>query len=249
MSHKAIQVTNLSKTFYIAYDKKFSLKSLAANFFKQGKIKPFEILQNINFEIDKGDFVGIIGRNGSGKSTLLKLIAGIYWPNRGSKIKIQGRMVPFLELGVGFNPELTGRENIYLNGTILGMTRQYLKYKFDDIVEFAELKDFIEMPVKNYSSGMMVRLAFSIAIQADADIYILDEILGVGDAAFQKKSIGVIKKFIEEGKTILYVSHSMDSIKEYCNKILWIKNGHLEYFGNDVVKTVDQYLQETISKD
>lgn len=236
-----IKIEHLSKTFYIPEDRKFTLKSLVTSFFKQGRTRKFEALKDINLEIHKGDFVGLIGRNGSGKSTLLKMIAGIYYPDKGSLIKVRGRLVPFLELGVGFNPELSGRENIFLNGTILGMTRQYIKAKYDEIVDFAELREFIEMPVKNYSSGMMVRLAFSIAVQTDADIYILDEILGVGDAAFQKKSIGIINKFIEEGKTLLYVSHDLNSVKKYCNKVAWIKDSTIAAYSSDVEKVTEEY--------
>lgn len=231
-SEIAVNIKNLSKTFYLYEDQKSSLKQLAASWFNQGRTKKFHALDNINLEFNHGDFVGVIGRNGSGKSTLLKLIAGIYNPDKGSKLEVRGRVVPFLELGVGFNPDLSGRENIYLNGTILGMTRKYLEQKFDDIVEFAELRDFIDNPVKNYSSGMMVRLAFSIAIQADADIYILDEILAVGDEAFQVKTKSVINRFVEEKKTVIYVSHALESVEKFCNKAVWIDRGVLKYAGD-----------------
>lgn len=240
MSDIAIKITNLSKTFFVHENPHYSLKGLFSSFFRQGRTKQFKVLDDINLEINKGDFVGIIGRNGTGKSTLLKLIAGIYASDRGGKIKVNGHLVPFLELGVGFNPELTGRENIYLNGTILGMTKKFLDRKYQDIVDFAELHDFMEMPVKNYSSGMMVRLAFSIAIQADAEIYILDEILAVGDAAFQQKSAGIIRQFIKEGKTVLFVSHSGQTIVNYCNRVIWINEGKVAFDG-DPQTGVDKY--------
>src|SRR5260221_1405825 len=223
----SILIRNVSKTFKIHEDEKSTLRSLFTSFFYQGRVKSFKALNDINLEIKKGEFVGIVGRNGSGKSTLLKLIAGIYNPDSGGEIKINGGLVPFLELGVGFNPDLSGRENIFLNGTILGMTRKYLEEKFDEIVNFAEIWDFIDMPVKNYSSGMMVRLAFSIAIQSDADIYILDEILGVGDENFQKKSAQVISDFKAKGKTILYVTHNMNSVLKYCDRAVLIEKSKL----------------------
>jgi len=222
MDDIAISLKNLSKTFYIHEDPKYTLRSLFANFFRQGKTKRFTALDNISLDIKQGEFVGVIGKNGSGKSTLLKLIAGIYNPDKGSKITVNGKLVPFLELGVGFNPELTGRENVYLNGTILGMTRSFLDQKYREIIDFAELWDFEDMPVKNYSSGMVVRLAFSIAIQADADIYILDEILSVGDAGFQKKSLQTIRNMKKRGKTILFVSHSIAAVKEFCDRAILI---------------------------
>lgn len=228
----AVEVKNIYKTFYIRDNQKSSLKSLVAGMFRQGKSTKFQALKNINVEFEKGDFVGIIGRNGSGKSTLLKLIANIYSADKGGEINIDGHLVPFLELGVGFNVELTGKENIYLNGTILGMTKEFLDEHFDEIVDFAGLRAFINNPVKNYSSGMLVRLAFSIAVKAEADIYILDEILSVGDALFQQKSVDTIKKFSDEGKTILYVSHNINSIREYCNKVLWIDRGDMKFFGD-----------------
>lgn len=237
MNETAILVQNLNKTFYIHEDKKSTLRALFTSFFNQGKTREFKALQNINFEIKRGEFVGIVGRNGSGKSTLLKILAGIYNANKGSTIKINGTMVPFLELGVGFNPDLSGRENIFLNGTILGMTRHFLEEKFDEIVDFAELRNFIDVPVKNYSSGMMVRLAFSIAIQSNAEIYLLDEILSVGDENFQKKSASVIRKLKKEGKTIIYISHNMDSVKAYCDRALLVDRSELKMDGNPYLVT------------
>jgi len=227
----AIKVENLTKTFYIKDDQKMTLRSLFTSMFRQGKSKEFKALDDLNFEIKKGEFVGIIGKNGSGKSTLLKIISGIYSPDNGAKIKVRGKIVPFLELGVGFNHELSGRENIYLNGTILGMTKSYLDNKIDEIIDFAELKEFIENPVKNYSSGMMVRLAFSIAIQADADIYILDEILSVGDENFQRKSLSIINELKQNKKTIIYVSHDMSSVQRLCDRAIFINEHKIHSVG------------------
>ncbi len=237
MNENAIVVKNLNKTFYIHDDRKSTLRALFTSFFSQGKTREFKALNDINFEIKRGEFVGIVGRNGSGKSTLLKILAGIYNADKGSEVKINGTMVPFLELGVGFNPDLSGRENIFLNGTILGMTRVFLEKKFDEIVDFAELRSFIDVPVKNYSSGMMVRLAFSIAIQSNADVYLLDEILAVGDENFQKKSANVIQRLKKEGKTILYISHNMDSVKAYCDRALLIDKYELKMDDNPYLVT------------
>lgn len=221
----AIEVLDVDKSFEIPNERLDNIKELFTNPLKifRRKTHQFEALQDISFTLKRGEFLGIVGRNGSGKSTLLKLIAGIYSPDKG-KINVYGHMVPFLELGVGFNPELSGRENIYLNGTILGMTRKFIKKRYQDIVDFAELGEFIEMPMKNYSSGMLVRLAFAIAIQSDADIYILDEILAVGDAGFQMKSGQIIKDFKKFGKTVILVSHAMDSITELCDRAILIEN-------------------------
>ena len=182
----------------------------------------------------------MIGRNGCGKSTLLKIIAEIYAPTKG-KVYVNGTLVPFLELGIGFNPELSGRENIYLNGTILGMTRKFIKSKFNEIVDFAEIREFLDMPVKNYSSGMSMRLAFSIAVQIKADIYLLDEVLGVGDAAFQEKSLTKMKELLFGGSTVLLVSHNMQSIKSYCKRVLCLQDGKLLFDGN-VEEGVQKYL-------
>lgn len=226
-----IEVENLSKTFWIAEDKKETLKSYLVSILNQNKSKVFNVLTDVNFSIKQGEFVGIIGRNGSGKSTLLKLIADIYAPTSG-KVKVNGRIIPFLELGVGFNPELSGEENIYLNGTLLGMTNAHIKQKYDEIVEYSGLEGFMKTPVKNYSSGMKVRLGFSIAIQTDGDIYLLDEIMSVGDAEFRKKSLASILELIEKKKTILYVTHSLASISKYCTRCLWLNRGIVKFDGS-----------------
>ncbi len=242
MQKPTIKLQNVNKHFAIAGDRKFTFRELVSAWLKQGKTERFAALTDINFELYPGDFLGIIGHNGSGKSTLLKLIAGIYSPDPGSIIEINGMLVPFLELGVGFNPEFTGKENIYLNGTILGMKLDYLDRHYQDIVDFAGLGQFINNPVKNYSSGMMVRLAFSIAIQANADIFILDEILGVGDEAFRRKSANYVNKLAEEGKTIIFVSHELEEVSHLCNKVAWIDHGKLRYFG-ETQKGLSLYKQ------
>lgn len=236
----AIRASAISKTFWINEDKKSTFRSWFISVLNQHKSKRFKALDSINFEVKKGEFVGIIGKNGSGKSTLLKIIAGIYSPDKGGKLDISGKIIPFLELGVGFNPELTGKENIFLNGTILGMSTKFLKEKYNSIVEFAELEEFINTPVKNYSSGMKIRLAFSIAAQADGDIYILDEILSVGDAYFRQKSLEVIYDFVKRGRTILYVTHNLSAIKLHCTRAIWINRGKIIFDGSPE-KAIERY--------
>ncbi len=242
----AIQVKDIDKSFTL--NKGEDINSVKTLFTKpwalfRSNTEKFNALSDITFDVEKGDFIGIIGRNGSGKSTLLKILAGIYKQDRGEVI-VNGKMVPFLELGVGFNPDLSARENIYLNGTILGMSKKFLDKKFDEIVEFAEVEKFIDTPIKNFSSGMMLKLAFAIAIQSDAEIFLLDEILAVGDAVFQRKSAKMIKEFIYRGKTILYVSHNLAAVEEYANKVLWIDKGRIKFFG-DGEKGVKLYSEYT----
>jgi ABC-type polysaccharide/polyol phosphate transport system ATPase subunit len=224
----AIEVKNIYKEFSLPHVRRDSIVEYITHPIKSltNSKEVFKILNDVDFEIKKGEFVGIMGKNGSGKSTLLKIMAGIYTPTKG-KLKIHGRMIPFLELGVGFHPDLSGRDNIYFNGIILGMSKAYLKQKFNEIVEFSELERFIDLPLKNYSSGMMVRLAFSIAMMAEADIYLLDEVLAVGDAKFQAKCFGVFDRFIEQGKTIVLVTHSTDLVQRYCNRAILIDNGRV----------------------
>jgi ABC-2 type transport system ATP-binding protein len=229
----AIKVDNISKWFYIAKDRSNTIKSRFLNPFKKTETEKFTALENIDFEVKKGEFFGIIGRNGSGKSTLLKLVAGVFVPNEGRVIS-SGKLVPFLELGVGFNPELTGRENVYLNGTILGMSTKRVSEKFEEIFEFAEIREFSEVQLKHYSSGMMVRLAFAIAMQAEGDVYIMDEVLAVGDSMFQNKCIKKLEEIVAKGKTILFVSHDEVSIAKYCNRVLYIKDHKMEGIGNPI---------------
>lgn len=228
-SKVAISVKNISKQFILPHERKDSIVEYITHPIKSLRApkEKFQVLKNINFEINEGEFIGIMGKNGSGKSTLLKILSGIYLPTSG-KVSIKGKMIPFLELGVGFNPELSGRDNIFFNGVILGMSMRYLRSKFDEIVSFAELERFIDLPLKNYSSGMQVRLAFSIAIMAQADIYLLDEVLAVGDMNFQQKCFAVFDNLIAQKKTIVLVTHSIDLVKKYCNRAFLLDKGVIE---------------------
>lgn len=206
---------------------------------KAEKGKTFWALDGINLQVAQGEVIGLIGRNGSGKSTLLKVISGILPPTRGT-VKTQGRIVPMLELGSGFDVELTGRENIFLNGAILGYTEEFLKSKYDEILEFSELGDFINAPLKTYSSGMMMRLAFSVATVVEPEILIVDEILAVGDEAFQKKSYARMMELMGGGTTVLYVSHSLNQIRQLCNRVIWLDHGKSKMLGN-VQEVCDAY--------
>lgn len=238
---------NVVKSFKIPLEGSNGLKQKLINTLK-GRVgyRTFTPLNGISFSVSEGDFFGIVGKNGSGKSTLLKTIAGIYTPNSGS-IKVAGSLVPFIELGVGFNPELSGRENIYLNGALLGFNRHEIGAMYDDIVDFAELHDFMDERLKNYSSGMQVRLAFSIAIKAKGDILLLDEVLAVGDAAFQQKCFDYFEKLKREKKTIIIVTHDMNAVKRFCNRALLIKDGVIEKIGtpNEIA---DLYTEENIEQ-
>lgn len=242
MPNIAIKIENISKSFRIPQENRNTLREHFWNLFHPTKYKKFEVLKSISLRIEKGQWLGIIGNNGSGKSTLLKIIAGIYEPDEG-KIKINGRLVPFLELGVGFNPELSARENIFLNGTILGVTRKELEKKFDQIVDFAEIRQFLDLPLKNFSSGMQVRLAFAIAIQAEADIYLLDEVLAVGDMIFQKKCKKVFYELKHQKKTVIFVSHNINEIKNFCDKIAWLERGKIKEYGS-VLDIAAKYLNK-----
>lgn len=215
----------------------------------QGKqaISSFWALKDLTLSINKGEVLGIVGKNGSGKSTFLKLVAGVTQPTQG-KIETKGRMVPLIELGAGFHPELTGRENVFLNGIILGMTRTEIEKKFDNIVEYAGLKDFIDTPVKHYSSGMYLRLAFAIAVHAEPEILLVDEILAVGDMAFQEKCLNSIKSFVKNKQTtIVIVSHSTDLIEQFCTRAIWLNKGICMVDGEPKVVT-QKYLESTVSK-
>lgn len=228
MSEYALEISNLHKTFKLPVEKAGKLKTAVVNIAKGIRgYKEQKVLRGITFKVKKGEFFGIVGRNGSGKSTLLKIISQIYQPTKGG-VKVRGKLVPFIELGVGFNPELTGRENIYLNGALLGFSNQEIDELFDEIVEFAELGEFMDQKLKNYSSGMQVRLAFSIAIKSQGDILVLDEVLAVGDEAFQRKCndyFDQIKK--DKTKTVILVTHSMENVRKYCDRALMINNGRI----------------------
>ncbi len=227
----AIRVENASKSFKLPHDKNTSIKGAVLNFYRRNKTyEKLEALKDVSFEIKKGEFFGIVGRNGSGKSTLLKLLAGIYSPDSGS-IQINGKLTPFIELGVGFNPELTGRENIFLNGALLGFNRKEVHRMYKDIVDFAELEKFMDQKLKNYSSGMQVRLAFSIAIRAESDILLIDEVLAVGDVAFQQKCYEYFDRLKEENRTMVLVTHDMSAIKQFCDRALLINEGRVQHIG------------------
>lgn len=220
----AISVKNLHKSFKLPVERALGLKQAIFNRLKGVKgYKEQKVLNNINFDIYKNEFVGIVGRNGSGKSTLLKILAKIYFPEKGS-VKINGSLIPFIELGVGFNPELSGRDNVYLNGALLGFSNHEMDAMYDEIVQFAELEQFMDQKLKNYSSGMQVRLAFSIAIRAKGDILLLDEVLAVGDAAFQQKCNDYFAS-IKGHQTVILVTHSMENIKKYCTRAILIEDG------------------------
>lgn len=241
-----LKVDHVAKSFRLPTEQATGLKMAFLNWTKG--IKGYteqHVLRDINFEVHQGDFFGIVGRNGSGKSTLLKIISQIYVPEQGS-VMVKGKLVPFIELGVGFNPELTGRENVYLNGALLGFTHEEIDAMYDDIVEFAKLEDFMDQKLKNYSSGMQVRLAFSVAIKAQGDILVLDEVLAVGDEAFQRKCdnfFAEIKK--DPTKTVILVTHSMDAVKKYCNKAILIKDGEIIASG-DKNNVADRYTLENL---
>lgn len=228
----AVKVDHVSKFFKLPTEATQSLRTTMVNRFKGIKgYKEQHVLKDISFEVEKGDFFGILGRNGSGKSTLLKIISQIYVPEKGS-VTVNGKLVSFIELGVGFNPELTGRENVYLNGALLGFSREEIDGMYDDIVDFAELREFMNQKLKNYSSGMQVRLAFSVAIKAQGDVLILDEVLAVGDEAFQRKCNDYFQERKRSGKTTILVTHDMGAVKKYCNKAVLIENGLVKAIGN-----------------
>lgn len=248
-SEIVLKVDHVSKSFKLPTEQSSGIKQAFINWTKGIKgYKMQHVLRDISFEVERGDFLGIVGRNGSGKSTLLKLISGIYKPNKGN-ITVNGSLVPFIELGVGFNPELTGRENVYLNGAMLGFSTKQIDAMYDDIVEFAELRDFMDQKLKNYSSGMQVRLAFSVAIKAQGDILVLDEVLAVGDEAFQRKCANFFEKVKDDpSKTVILVTHDMSAVRRYCSKAIMIDGGKIVDSG-DPDDVADSYSLENISSD
>lgn len=227
----AVRVKNLHKSFKLPTERAWGLKQAIFNRLRGIKgYKKQQVLRGLDFEVKKGEFLGIVGRNGSGKSTLLKVMSGIYVPDKGD-VEVFGTLVPFIELGVGFNPELTGRENIYLNGALLGFSNAEVDEMYDEIVSFAELKDFMDQKLKNYSSGMQVRLAFSIAIRARGDILVLDEVLAVGDAAFQKKCNDYFES-LHGNQTVILVTHSMENVEKFCDRAILIEQGKIACEGD-----------------
>lgn len=238
----AIEVQDVYKTFNVYLDKANSLKEKML-FWKRNRKEVREVLRGINLNIKRGEAVALIGVNGSGKSTLLKLMTKIIYPNKG-KIIINGKLTSLLELGAGFHPDFSGRENIYFNASIFGLTKKQIDDRLDQIIEFSELRDFIDNPVRTYSSGMFMRLAFAVAINVDADILLVDEILSVGDQHFQEKCINKMKQLKEEGKTMVFVTHSLDSARELCDRAVWLSNGVLKLDGK-TDEVIEKYIKET----
>jgi len=259
-SEIAISVQNVSKTFRIPHEKVTSLRSAAVGVFSRKRgYEEFKALDDVSFEVKKGEFFGIIGRNGSGKSTLLKILAGIYQPDTPVKyakgdparrqfhgVKVNGMISPFLELGIGFNPELSGRDNIYLNATVLGMTKKQIDKKFDDIVKFSELERFIDQKLKNYSSGMQVRLAFSVSIHGNRDILLMDEVLAVGDSNFQSKCLEEFNKYRDMGRTVIIVTHDISVVQRYCDRAILLRNGKIKKIGK-AEEVANEYVYDNMS--
>lgn len=241
----AIKVTGVSKTFRIPHEKVTSVRGAVTSLFKSGGYEEFKALDDVSFEVKKGEFFGIIGRNGSGKSTLLKVLAGIYQADQG-KVEIDGMISPFLELGIGFNPELSGRDNVYLNATVLGMTKKQIDKKFDSIVAFSELERFIDQKLKNYSSGMQVRLAFSVSIHANRDILLMDEVLAVGDSNFQSKCLEEFNKYRNMGRTVIIVTHDIAVVQRYCDRAMLLRNGKIVKVGK-AQYVASEYIYENMS--
>lgn len=240
MSKTAIEVDNVSMKFNLSREKVDSLKDYIFKTIKREiQYNEFWALKNVSFSVEKGDRVGILGLNGAGKSTLLKVISGVFKPTEGH-VDRHGKMVPLLELGAGFDPQYTGKENIYLYGAMLGYTKKFIDSKYDEIVEFSELQKFMDVPVKNYSSGMKSRLGFSIATVVEPKILILDEVLSVGDAKFRKKSEKKIMSMFDSGVTVLFVSHSLEQVQRLCNKAMILEKGKLIAYG-DIVPISEQY--------
>ena len=245
-----IEVNNVSMRFNLGIDKNNSLKQMAVDLFnkkkreEKKKINEFWALQDVNFHVKKGEVMGFVGSNGAGKSTLLKVVAGVMKPTKG-QVKNGGNICPMIELGAGFDMDLTARENIYLNGAVMGYSKQFLDSKFQEIVDFSELHDFLEVPVRNFSSGMIARLAFSVATVVDPEILIVDEILSVGDFEFQKKCHKKMRSMITGGTTVLYVSHSIESIKSLCDRVVWLEHGKVMMIG-EAETVCDAYYKSQV---
>lgn len=240
----AIKVDHVYKSFNIYYDRANTLKERMLFFARNKRREKREVLNDINLEIKKGETVALIGVNGSGKSTLLKLMTQIIFPNKGT-IETKGKLTSLLELGAGFHPDFSGRENIYFNSSIFGLTKKEIDKRIEKVIEFSELQEFIDNPVRTYSSGMYMRLAFSVAINVDADILLIDEILSVGDQHFQEKCFNKMRELKQEGKTMVFVTHSMDSVKKLCDRAVWLSDGKIRMDG-DTENVVNEYLKETM---
>lgn len=243
-----ISINNVTMKFNLGIEKNNSFKETFINLFKrkQQKSAPFYALKNVDLHIKPGEVVGLVGRNGAGKSTLLKIVSGVMKPTKGT-VSVGGAISPMIELGAGFDMELTARENIYLNGAVLGYSKQFLDEKFDEIVEFSEMIDFLDVPLKNYSSGMVAKIAFSIATIVNPEILIVDEILSVGDIKFQDKSKKKMMEMIKGGTTVLLVSHSMDQIKDLCNRVVWLDHGEVVEIG-DAKEVCDKFIKTTMEQ-
>ena len=242
-SNVVITVENVQKTFNVYLDKDNTIKEKILFLLSRNRKEKREVLRDINIKINRGEVVALIGTNGSGKSTLLKLMTKIIYPNKG-KIETYGKLTSLLELGAGFHPDFSGRENIYFNASIFGLTKKEIDERLDKIIEFSELEDFIDNPVRTYSSGMYMRLAFSVAINVNAEILLIDEILSVGDEHFQKKCQDKMLELKEEGKTMVFVTHSMETVKKLCTRAIWLYDGRVKMDGN-TEDVVDEYIKQT----
>ena len=243
LSNDKIIVDNVNKTFNVYLDRANTIKEKLLFLFTRNRKEKREVLKNINLKIKQGEVVALIGTNGSGKSTLLKLMTKIIYPNKG-KIITNGKLTSLLELGAGFHPDFSGRENIYFNASIFGLTKKQIDARIEDIIEFSELREFIDNPVRTYSSGMYMRLAFSVAINVDADILLIDEILSVGDEHFQKKCFDKMKELKNQGKTMVFVTHNMGAVRELCSRAVWLYEGQVKMDG-DTEEVIEKYIETT----
>ena len=239
----AIEVKNITKDFKVYYDKGSELKEKML-FWKRNRYEKRHVLNGISFNVKRGEAIGLVGKNGCGKSTTLKMLTKIIYPDSGT-IEMRGRVSSLIELGAGFHPDMSGRENIYTNASIFGLTKKEIDARLDDIIAFSELEDFIDNPVRTYSSGMYMRLAFAVAINVDADILLIDEILAVGDQHFQDKCIAKMKELKAQGKTMVFVTHSMNTVKEFCSRAVWLSNGVIK-MDDEPDKVIEEYLKETL---
>jgi ABC-type polysaccharide/polyol phosphate transport system ATPase subunit len=237
----AVRCEGVSKTFRLPYDRPYTLKQRVLHPRQSRAAKELQALRDVSFEVEQGEFFGVIGRNGSGKSTLLRCLAGIYRPNRGT-VAVSGRVSPFIELGVGFNPELTALDNVVVNASLVGIPPNEARASFREIIRFAELEEFVDLKLKNYSSGMFVRLGFAAAIQAEADIYLVDEVLAVGDARFQEKCFDTFRRLMGEGRTVVFVTHDLSSVERFCHRAILLEHGEIASIGepHDVVQVYRQ---------